>query len=60
VEDPGRGGPVAPRPADLLNGGGMGLNLVAAISECWGVIRDRDGRNRVWAQLVDADGAGLV
>jgi hypothetical protein len=37
----------------------MGLNLVAAVSECWGVLRDGDGLNRVWAQLVDADGAGL-
>jgi serine/threonine-protein kinase RsbW len=60
VEDPGRRGVVAPRSADLLNGGGMGLNLVAAVSECWGVIRDAGGPNCVWAQLVDADGAGLT
>jgi anti-sigma regulatory factor (Ser/Thr protein kinase) len=59
VEDAGRGGAIAPRSPDLLNGGGMGLNLVAAVSECWGVIREGDGPNRVWAQLVDADGAGL-
>jgi serine/threonine-protein kinase RsbW len=59
VEDPGHEGAIAPRSPDLLNGGGMGLNLVAAVSECWGVIRDDGGSNRVWAQLVDADDAGL-
>jgi anti-sigma regulatory factor (Ser/Thr protein kinase) len=56
VDDPGRSGVIAPRAPDLRNGGGMGLNLVAAMSESWGVVRDGDGRNRVWAQLVDADG----
>jgi anti-sigma regulatory factor (Ser/Thr protein kinase) len=58
VEDPGRGGAIAPRTPDPLRGGGMGLHLVAAISECWGVIRNDDGPSRVWAQLLDADGAG--
>jgi anti-sigma regulatory factor (Ser/Thr protein kinase) len=58
VEDPGRGGAIAPRTPDPLRGGGMGLHLVAAMSECWGVIRNDDGPSRVWAQLLDADGAG--
>lgn len=58
VEDPGREGAIAPRPPDPLRGGGMGLHVVAAISECWGVIRDDDGPSRVWAQLLDADAAG--
>ena len=51
VEDRGRDGVVARRPADLRGGGGLGLNLVQALSENWGVIR-ADGRStRVWAQL---------
>jgi anti-sigma regulatory factor (Ser/Thr protein kinase) len=58
VEDSGRGGAIAPRAPDPVLGGGMGLHLVAALSESWGVIRDGDGPSRVWAQLLDADGAG--
>ncbi len=51
VEDPGRGGAVAPRPQDLLRGGGMGLHLVQTLSECWGVVRAAEGPTCVWAQL---------
>ena len=51
VEDPGREGVVAPRPPDLQGGGGLGLNLVQALSESWGVIRVGGRSTRVWAQL---------
>ena len=51
VEDPGRGGVIAPEPQDLLKGGGMGLNLVRMLSERWGVVRATEGPTRVWAQL---------
>ena len=51
VEDPGRDGVIAPQPQDLLNGGGMGLNLVQMLSERWGVVRAAGGPTRVWVQL---------
>jgi len=51
VEDPGRDGVIAPKPQDLLEGGGMGLNLVQMLSERWGVVRAAEGPTRVWAQL---------
>ena len=51
VADAGRGGVVAPRPADLEGGGGVGLNLVQVLSERWGVERVAAGGTRVWAQL---------
>jgi anti-sigma regulatory factor (Ser/Thr protein kinase) len=51
VEDPGRGGVIAPRPADTAQGGGMGLNLVQMLSERWGLERASDGGTWVWAQL---------
>jgi anti-sigma regulatory factor (Ser/Thr protein kinase) len=51
VEDPGRDGAVAPKPADLNGGGGLGLNLIQALSELWGVERVATGGTRVWAQL---------
>jgi anti-sigma regulatory factor (Ser/Thr protein kinase) len=51
VEDPGRDGVIAPQPHDLLNGGGMGLNLVQLLSERWGVVRAAEGPTRVWAQM---------
>ena len=52
VEDPGRGGVVAPRGPDL--GGGFGLNLVQGLCERWGVERVAAGGTRVWAQLARA------
>ena len=52
VEDPGRGGVIAPRDADL--GGGFGLNLVQGLSERWGVERVAAGGTRVWAHLAGA------
>jgi anti-sigma regulatory factor (Ser/Thr protein kinase) len=56
VEDPGRGGMISPRPPDLIDGGGFGLNVVDSLSESWGVERFRAG-TRVWAQV--ALGAGV-
>jgi serine/threonine-protein kinase RsbW len=54
VADAGRGGVIAPRPADLKGGGGLGLNVVEALSERWGVERIAAGGTRVWAQLPHA------
>jgi anti-sigma regulatory factor (Ser/Thr protein kinase) len=54
VEDPGCEGMIAPQPAELRTGSGMGLNLVAALSERWGVVRSAEGPTRVWAQLLGA------
>jgi anti-sigma regulatory factor (Ser/Thr protein kinase) len=51
VEDPGRDGVIAPQPPDLLRGAGMGLHLVQALSERWGVVRAAEGPTCVWAQL---------
>jgi anti-sigma regulatory factor (Ser/Thr protein kinase) len=50
IQDPGRGGMIAPRPPDLIDGGGFGLNVVDALSESWGVERSTAG-TRVWAHL---------
>jgi anti-sigma regulatory factor (Ser/Thr protein kinase) len=52
VEDPGRGGLIAPRDPDL--GGGFGLNLVQGLSERWGLERVAAGGTRVWARLARA------
>jgi anti-sigma regulatory factor (Ser/Thr protein kinase) len=52
VEDPGRGGVIAPRTPDL--GGGFGLNLVQGLCERWGLERVAAGGTRVWAQLARA------
>ncbi len=54
VEDPGHEGVIAPRPPHLASGAGMGLNLLAKLSECWGVERGARGPTRVWAQLPSA------
>ena len=51
VEDPGRGGVIAPRDPDL---GGFGLNLVHGLCERWGLERVAAGGTRVWAQLARA------
>ena len=51
VEDPGRGGVIAPRDPDL---GGFGLNLVHGLCERWGFERVAAGGTRVWAQLARA------
>ena len=50
VDDPGRGGAVAPRPPDHETGG-FGLHLVHTLSERWGVERAAQGGTRVWAQI---------
>ncbi len=51
VEDSGHEGAIAARSPDLVHGHGMGLNLVQAVSERWGLVRAADGPTRVWAQL---------
>jgi anti-sigma regulatory factor (Ser/Thr protein kinase) len=51
VEDRGRDGVIAPRPPDVLRGGGMGLQMVQTLSERWGVVRAAEGPTCVWAQL---------
>ena len=51
VEDPGRDGIIATQPPDSHRGPGMGLNLVALLSERWGVVRGVQGPTRVWAQV---------
>jgi anti-sigma regulatory factor (Ser/Thr protein kinase) len=51
VEDPGHDGAIAPRPRDPIEAGGMGLNLVQALSERWGLVRAADGPTQVWAQV---------
>jgi anti-sigma regulatory factor (Ser/Thr protein kinase) len=51
VEDPGHDGAIAPRSRDPIEAGGMGLNLVQALSERWGLVRAADGPTRVWAQV---------
>jgi anti-sigma regulatory factor (Ser/Thr protein kinase) len=51
VEDSGCDGAVAPKPPGLNGGGGLGLNLVQAMSELWGVERVATGGTRVWARL---------
>jgi signal transduction histidine kinase len=52
VEDPGRGGVIAPRAPD--HGGGFGLNIVQGLCERWGLERVAGGGTRVWAQLARA------
>jgi anti-sigma regulatory factor (Ser/Thr protein kinase) len=50
VEDPGEHGMIAPRAADLVSGGGFGLEIVQALSQSWGFERAAGG-TRVWARL---------
>jgi anti-sigma regulatory factor (Ser/Thr protein kinase) len=51
VEDQGCDGVIgAGRPGSAV-ASGIGLNLVQALSERWGVVRVPDGPTRVWAQL---------
>jgi anti-sigma regulatory factor (Ser/Thr protein kinase) len=51
VQDSGSDAVIAPQPADLGTGDGFGLNLVAMLSERWGVERLAGGGTQVWAQL---------
>jgi serine/threonine-protein kinase RsbW len=57
VQDPGRGGVIAPRPGDPGGGGGFGLNIVQTLSERWGLERIASGGTRVWAQIALAPAA---
>ena len=52
VQDSGSDAVIAAQPADLDTGGGFGLNLVAMLSERWGVERLAGGGTQVWAQLL--------
>jgi len=52
VQDSGSDAVIAAQPADLDAGGGFGLNLVAMLSERWGVERLAGGGTQVWAQLL--------
>jgi anti-sigma regulatory factor (Ser/Thr protein kinase) len=52
VADPGRAGVIGPPSPDHANGPGFGLQLVAALSERWGLERVATGGTRVWAQLL--------
>lgn len=49
VQNPGVSGDVAVRVPDADGGGGFGLQLVAALAERWGVVRDDS--TRVWAEI---------
>jgi anti-sigma regulatory factor (Ser/Thr protein kinase) len=61
VEDPGRDGVIAPRPADAVQGNGMGLDLVQLLSDRWGLERAPERGTWVWAQLSRAAaGAGAA
>jgi anti-sigma regulatory factor (Ser/Thr protein kinase) len=50
VQDPGRGGAIAPQPLQPVESG-LGLQLVQTLSERWGVVQAAEGPTRVWAQL---------
>jgi anti-sigma regulatory factor (Ser/Thr protein kinase) len=52
VADPGGAGVIGPRSPDHTHGGGFGLQLVALLSERWGLERVATGGTRVWAQLL--------
>jgi anti-sigma regulatory factor (Ser/Thr protein kinase) len=56
VQDSGSDAVIAAQPADLVTGGGFGLNLVKMLSERWGVERLAEGGTQVWAQLPRARG----
>jgi anti-sigma regulatory factor (Ser/Thr protein kinase) len=56
VQDSGSDAVIVARPADLVTGGGLGLNLVQMLSERWGVERLAGGGTQVWAQLPRAGG----
>ena len=57
VQDSGTDAVIAAAPADLVDGGGFGLNLVQMLSERWGVERLAGGGTEVWAQIPRAGGA---
>src|SRR4051794_27678400 len=60
VEDSGRDGTAARHAADPAAEGRLGLLIVDALSERWGIERRAQGGTRAWAQLSDvAPDAGL-
>ena len=52
VEYSGRDGVIASPLADADRGGGLGLDLVQALSERWGLERVTEGPTRMWAPLL--------
>jgi anti-sigma regulatory factor (Ser/Thr protein kinase) len=50
VSDPGRGGAVERRVADLAGAGGLGLHLVDRLASGWGH-RDEPSRRTVWFEV---------
>ncbi|MBV9951505.1 MAG: ATP-binding protein [Acidimicrobiia bacterium] len=59
VTDHGDGWPEVPRREEVVSGGGMGLNLVAALSDRWGAT-ERPGGKVVWAELDDGPALRVV
>lgn len=51
VEDPGVGRAVAPRPPDLVRGGGFGLGLIETLGDRWGVEPSLAGGTCVWVDV---------
>jgi anti-sigma regulatory factor (Ser/Thr protein kinase) len=49
VVNPGSSGEVAPRPPDLLGGGGLGLHIVEKVAHRWGVLHEP--RTAVWFEV---------
>ncbi len=49
VANPGTSGEIAPRPPDLLGGGGLGLHIVERVASRWGVLHEP--RTAVWFEV---------
>ena len=49
VANPGPAGEIAPRPPDLLGGGGLGLHIVEKVASRWGVLEEP--RPAVWFEV---------
>jgi anti-sigma regulatory factor (Ser/Thr protein kinase) len=49
VANPGPAGDIAPRPPDLLGGGGLGLHIVERVASRWGVLNEP--RTAVWFEV---------
>jgi hypothetical protein len=49
VVNPGSSGEVAPRPPDLLGGGGLGLHIVEKVAHRWGVLHEP--QTAVWFEV---------
>ena len=49
VANPRSSGEIAPRPPDLLGGGGLGLHIVEKVASRWGVLHEP--RTAVWFEV---------